>query len=235
MSSLVSAIETKVRLRLNEPTARFWSSDELVGLINAGIYDLWRDTVQLQQEHYLTVDTTNVSLEADDDSLTGVPTDVHKVYLLTPADVSWDSANKGLRFEPVDYNSPKFQGALQRDAIDPANDLIYYAIVGAGGPVGAPTIYVAPQVSSAVDLKFCYIPTLGAYTTSSTIPIPGEADNALIAWTVAHARAKEREDLAPDPAWLAMYYKEKEHLLNSLGTRQVQDATFVDAMFEEEW
>lgn len=234
MATLVSAIETKVRLRLNEPTARFWSSDEIVGIINAGIYDLWRDTVQLKQEHYLTIDET-VTLEANTDSLSNLPTDVHKVYLITPLDISWNSSNKGLRFEPADYNSTKFQGALQRDAIDPANDLIYYAPVGAGGPVGAPTIYVAPEVSSAVDLKFCYIPTLGTYTSASTVPIPGEADNALIAWTVAYARAKEREDLSPDPSWLSLYYKEKEHLLNSLGTRQVQDPTVTDALFEAEW
>jgi hypothetical protein len=235
MATLVSAIETKARLRLNEVTARFWSSDELVGIINAGIYDLWRDTVQLKQEHFLTIDTDNVVLPADSDVLTGVPSDIHKVYLITPADISSDSVNKGLRFDPVDYNSQKFQGALQRDSIDPSNDLIYYAIVGAGGPVGAATIYVAPQVTSDVDLKFAYIPTLGTYTSSSTIPIPGEADNALVAWTVAYARAKEREDLAPDPAWLTLYYKEKDHLLNSLGVRQVQEATFVDAMFESEW
>ncbi len=235
MASLVSAIETKARLRLNEPTARFWSSDELVGIINAGIYDLWRDTVQLKQEHYLTVDVTNVSLAANTDTLTGVPSDVHKIYLLTPRDTSWDSANKGLRFEPAEYNSTKFQGAKQRDAIEPANDVIYYSSAGAGGPVAAATVRVAPEVSSAVDLEFAYIPTLGTYTAASTVPIPGEADNALVMWTVAYARAKEREDLAPDPSWLALYYKEKDHLLTSLGVRNVQDPTIVDALFEAEW
>lgn len=235
MATLVSTIETKARLRLNEPTARFWSSNEIVGIINAGIYDLWRDVVQLKQEHFLTIDTTNVSLSADSSTLTGVPSDVHKIYLITPRDVSWDSANKGLKFEPADYNSDKFQGALQRDAIEASNDCVYYAVIGAGGPVGAATVYVAPQVSSDVDISFCYIPTLGTYTSASTIPVPGECDNALVAWTVAYARAKEREDLAPDPSWLALYYKEKDHVLQSLGVRNVQEPTYVDALFEAEW
>lgn len=127
--------------------------------------------------------------------------------------------------------------ARSMDAIDPSNATIYYAIHSAGAPVGAPTIRIAPQVTSAVGLRFCYIPTFATADLESgdNVPIPGEADNALVAWTVAYARAKEREDRAPDAGWLAVYATEKQHLLQSLGLRQYQENTFADAMFEEYW
>jgi hypothetical protein len=224
MATLLSAIETQARRHLVESTASFWSSAELVDIINKGIKDLWRDIVDLKQEHYLTVDNTNVSLAASTSTLTGVPTDVHKVYLIEPRDVSNTSTSRNLIFKPLDYNHVVFQGARTANAIDPTNAVIYYAVTGTGTPVAAPTIYVAPQVSSLADK-----------TAADNVPIPGEADNAVIAWTVAFARAKERDDRSPDPSWLAIYATEKQHLLESLGLRQYQEAQIVDAMFEEYW
>lgn len=234
MATLISAIETKVRLRLEEPTAKFWSSDELVGIIADGCRDLWRDVVDLKQEHYITI-STSVTLAANTATMSSVPTDVHKIIMITPSDVSADSDNVGLTFKPADYNSKYFQDALTNDAVTPTNTIIYYAITGQGAPVGAPTIRVAPQVDSAVTLSFAYVPTLGSLTASSNVPIPGEADNALVAWTVAYARAKEREDRSPDPNWLQVYATEKAHLLKSLELRQLQEAAFVEAMFETYW
>jgi hypothetical protein len=235
MATLLSAIETQARRHLVESTASFWSSAELVDIINKGIKDLWRDIVDLKQEHYLTVDNTNVSLAASTSTLTGVPTDVHKVYLIEPRDVSNTSTSRNLIFKPLDYNHVVFQGARTANAIDPTNAVIYYAVTGTGTPVAAPTIYVAPQVSSAVNLSFAYVPSLADKTAADNVPIPGEADNAVIAWTVAFARAKERDDRSPDPSWLAIYATEKQHLLESLGLRQYQEAQIVDAMFEEYW
>jgi hypothetical protein len=235
MATLLSSIETQARRHLIESTASFWSSAELIDHVISGIRDLWRPTVDLKQEHYLTVDITNVSLAADTSQLTGVPLDVHKVYLIEPRDISASSANAGLIFTPKDFNHASFQGARARDDIDPKNDTIYYAITGPGAPVGAPTIRVAPQVTSAVNLSFSYVPTLGALASTSQVPIPGEADNALIAWTVAFARAKEREDRSPDPSWLAIYATEKNNLLQSLGLRQYQENSYVDAVFEQHW
>lgn len=216
-------------------TNPFWSSAELIDLENSGIRDLWRDIVDLKQEHYLTIDTTNVSLAANSSTLTGVPTDVHKVYLIEPRDLSVNGSNHGLLFKPLDYNDSMFQLARSRDAIDPTNDTIYYAIHQQGAPVAAPTILVAPKVTSAVNISFCYCPTLGALTAASTVPIPGEADNAIVAWTVAFARAKEREDHSPDPSWLAVYAAEKAHLLQSLGLREYQEPSYAHAMFDEYW
>lgn len=235
MPTPISTIETLVRQRIQEPTASFWSSSELTEIIIAGIKDLWRDVVDEKAEHYLTIDNTNVFLGSNSSTLSGVPSDVHKIYLIEGRDITSNGSNAGLIFKPLDYNHPIFQGARSRSSIDPANDVIYYAITGQGAPVNAPTIYVAPKVNSQVNLSFAYIPTIGALTSSSMVPIPGEADDALVAWTVAFASAKERDDKSPDPNWLAVYATNKEHLLQSLGLRQYQEPSYVDAIFEGYW
>jgi hypothetical protein len=235
VSTPLSSIEIQARRHLIESTANFWSSDELTAIQNAGIRDLWRDIVDLKAEHFLTVDNVNVTLPANSNTLAGIPTDVHKVYLIEPRDLSTTSTNVGLIFRPQDYNHKDFQGARAMGVIDPQSATIMYAITGKGAPVNAMTIYIAPQVSAAVNISFVYVPSLGTLTTGDTNPIPGEADNALIAWTVAFARAKERENRSPDPEWLAVYATEKQHLLQSLGLRQLQEPMVVDAFFQEYW
>jgi hypothetical protein len=233
MATTLAQIETLTRLRLQEPTARFWSSDELIGIITAGVKDLWRDIVNLKQEHFFTINES-VTLAADTATLTDVPSDVHKVLLIEPLDGTTDSSNYNLKFDPLDYNDEKVQAARVSDAVDPKEQVIYYSVVSAGSPVAAPTIYIAPQVTSAVSLRFVYVPTISASLSSGdNVPIPGDVDNALVAWTIAYARAKERADLAPDPSWLATYKGEKDRILMSLGTRQLQDPQFVKPVFEE--
>lgn len=234
-TSKLSTIESLARQRLVEPTARFWSSPELVAIILSGIKDLWRDIVDLKQEHFLTINNTDVSLPAEATQLSGVPQDVHKIYLIEALNLASGTVNQGLIFQPRDYNHKSMQLARSRASIDPANDTIYYSISSAGAPVGAPVIRCAPKVSSAVSLSFCYVPTIGQLSADDFIPIPGEADNALVAWTVAYARAKESEERVPDAGWLAIYSTEKQHLLESLGLRQYQEPTYVDAIFEEYW
>jgi hypothetical protein len=112
---------------------------------------------------------------------------------------------------------------------------VFYDIIGQGSPVAAPTVQVAPATNSAVLLRFVYVPTLAAVASTGNNPIPGEADNALIAWCVAYCRAKEREDRAPDAEWLAIYATEKANLLTSLTPRQTQEPEYVEAMFEAHW
>lgn len=235
MATQISDIETQARRHLNEPEPAFWSSIELTDIINRGIKDLWRDIVDLKQEHFLTIDSTNVTFPANSTTLSGVPTDIHKVYLIEPRDLSTTGTNVGLSFLPMDYNDHTFQLARGQAPIDPTNAVIYYAVTGQGGPVNAPTIFAAPQVTSAVNISFGYVPVLSAKTSGDVVPIPGESDNALIAWTVAFARAKEREDRGPDPGWLRTYATEKQHLLQSLGLRDYQENTFVGAVFEQYW
>lgn len=213
----------------------FWSSAEIVDIINKGAKDLWRDIVDLKQEHFLTIDNTNVSYAPSSRTLTGVPSDVHKIYLIEARDITENGANTGLQFLPLDYNHHDFQLARSRDAIDPKNDTIYYSVAGAGAPVGAPTIYVAPYVSSTVTISFGYVPILSNLAAGDANPIPGESDQALIAWGVAFARAKERDDRSPDENWLAIYATEKQHLLSSLGLRQYQEPIYAEAEFAEYW
>lgn len=235
MSSQLSTIEALTRQRLIEITPSFWSSAELTDIIIAGIKDLWRDIVDLKQEHYLTVNITDVFLAASSNVLSGVPTDVHKIYIIEPRTLAANGSNAGLIFKPMDYNTRDFQLARSMDPIEPVNATIYYSIMGQGAPVNAPVIRTAPKLTSQLDISFCYVPTIGQLTSASMIPIPGEADNALVAWTVAFARAKEREDRSPDSNWLAIYATEKQHLLQSLGLREYQEPSYVDAIFEQYW
>lgn len=235
MPTTLAQIETLARLRLVETTARFWTSAELIGIEAAGCRDLWRDIVDLKAEHYLKVNDTDVFLGASATELSGVPADIHKVYLIEPRDLTSSSANAGIIFKPLDFNHRTFQGARSRSATDPTNDTIYYAITGQGAPVGAPVIRCAPKVSSQLNVTLSYVPTLGELDSNSIVPVPGEADNALVAWTVAFASAKEREDKSPDPNWLSVYATEKQHLLQSLGLRQLQEPTYAEAVFEEFW
>lgn len=238
MSTLISSLIPVIRDRLIEPegtTGSFWSDSELTAIAILGIRDLWRDIVDLKQEHFCVIDTEHVSLEAQATQLSGVPQDVHKIYMIEPRDLTEQGSNHGLIFKPLPYNDNTFQLARSQVAIDPANDTIYYALRGAGSPVGADIIDVAPKVSSQVRIALTYIPTLGVLNGDNKVPIPGEADNAIISWTVAYARSKERDDRSPDPAWLNIYATDKAHLLQSLGLRQYQDASYVTAMWEEYW
>lgn len=236
MATTLAQLETQVRYLLNEPVASFWSSAELVALINVGCHDLWRSINDLRLKHFTTLDVTNVSLTANATTLTGVPADCVRVHMLEVRDLSSTSANRHLEFIPKPYNDPLFQMARGGTSIDPGSGgIIYWDQGGAGGPVSAPTIYVAPTVSAAVLLALTYVPVLADLTAASANPIPGESDHALVAWTVAYARAKEREDRAPDPGWLTIYGTEKQNILVSLSPRQDQEPIVTTAMFETYW
>lgn len=235
MATLIKDLIPIVRNRLIEPTPNYWSDAELVEIAGKGIKDLWRDIVDLKQEHYLVIDVNNVSYPSASTTLLGVPLNVHKVYMIEPRDLSETGNNHGLKFTPLPYNHRSFQQARSMAAVEPTNAELYYAIHKQGAPVGAPEIQVAPKVSSAVPLAFTYVPTLGGLDENTKVPIPGEADNAIVAWTVAFARSKEREDRSPDEAWLAIYGTEKQHLLQSLGLRQYQEPTYADAVWQEYW
>ena len=237
MSTLLSALETQARYYLNAPSSSdtYWSSAELIASANLCCHDLWRAVSDLRGLHICTLDVTNVSLAANATSLTGVPADCVRVHMLEPRDLSSSGTSRGLKFTPKPYNSVDFQSARAQDAVDPSSGEIFWVQMGAGGPVVAPTVMVAPKVTAAVNLSLTYVPVLGDLTAASANPIPGESDNAIIAWMVAYARAKEREDRAPDPGWLTIYATEKQNLLVSLTPRQDQEPMVASAFFEEYW
>lgn len=236
MATLLSSIETQARTYLLETTASFWSSAELIDIVNKGIQDLWGAFIDLHQEHFLTIDETLVTMAANTSTLTGVPADVFRVHIIEPRDTTQSSSSRSVLFVPRDFNSDEFIHARTLPAQDPSNALvIYYTLIGAGSPIAAPTIRVAPKLSSAINLLLAYIPGPTVLTSAGTNPIAGESDQALIAWCVAHARAKEREDRSPDPNWLAIYQTEKQNLLTRATPRQSQEPDVVGDFFAGYW
>jgi len=236
MATLISALERQARKPLLEDTASFWSSSELVEHFNNGIKDMWGAIIDLHQEHYMVVDEEHVTIAANGKQLIGVPQNTFRILLIEPRDTTSTGTTRDIVFVPRDYNSPEFISARSwsgQSASSPA--WVYYAMSQAGAPVNAPTVHVAPTFSSAVNLRFVYIPTQPIVSAGSDNPIPGESDNALIAWCVAYARAKEREDRSPDPNWLAIYATEKQNLLVRMTPRQEQEEEVVSDMFEGLW
>jgi hypothetical protein len=235
VATLVSAILTQARRHLSEGTATFWSDAELTDIANRGIRDLWRRIVDLYDEHFVTVDDTNVTIAASTSVLAGVPSDVYRVVAVEPRVVGQNNPNPGLIFKPRKYNHPDFVKARAMSPAEPNNLVLFYTLMNAGAPVGAPSIFFAPQLSSGVNLRLVYNQTLSDVTTGSNNPIPGESDNAVMAWIIAYARAKERDDRAPDPEWVAIYGTEKTNLITQLGPRSIQEPEVVEGMFEDMW
>lgn len=239
MASTIASIITLVRATLNEPveiTDGFWTDAQLAAWIDKGARDLWRAINDLQnQDYFLTVDATNVATAANTEALTGVPADVGIVRGLEPRSLA---TYPSLNFEgSASYNSITFQRARRASVISPGSSggNVQYALTGAGAPVGAPTIRIAPLVDAIVPLRLSYAPTLAAITKTDTNPIPGESDNALAAWCTAYALGKESEQRIPDAGWLAIYATEKTNFLVSLTPRADEDDTVAEAFFEDEW
>lgn len=217
-----------VRDKLLEQTASFFEDARLLEHVNAAIADLWRAISDNFQDYFFEIDT--VSMAANGTTLSSVPTNLAKVLGIEPADMGTYGA---LKFVPRGYNSAEFQSARAQAAIDPASGgIIFYAITGAGGPVGAPTIYVAPKLSSTVSLSLIHTPTLAKIVAGDSNPIPGESDDAIIAYTIAHALAKEQEDKAPHPGWLAKYATEKVNILTFLTPRQEDEPDVAEGVHE---
>lgn len=233
MATMMTDILRQVRNHLTEISPASWTDEELLDLANNGIKDLWRRINDLFQDYFVTEDATNVTLPANTTTLAGVPINVFRVVSIEPRVVGPDNPNPGLIFKPADYNAPVFVRARAEGVVEPCNRVIWYCLQQAGAPVNAPVIRIAPMVSSAVDLRLVFNQTLDAVDEDDDNPIPGESDNAVIAWTIAYARAKERDDRAPDPEWLAVYATDKNNLITQLTPRQVQEPAVVEGMFGE--
>lgn len=236
-ATTIAAIIQRARYHLNEPTEDaangFWLDAELAALIDMGARDLWRAINDNFQHYFVTIDTANVTQAAGASTLSGVPADVSIVRGIEPVDLN---ARPGLNYEAKDYNHVDFQRARALGAQDPGQGCrVLYCITGAGSPVAAPTIQVAPLLSAVVALRLTYVPTLAIITKLGSNPIPGESDSALVAWCVAYAMAKQGEDKQPDPNWLTVYSTEKQNILTSLTPRQTDDEQLAEAFFEDLW
>ncbi len=233
-NTLFSALITQVRYHLLEPTAKFWADTELVDHLVNGCKDLHRSILDLDGNHFFTNDVALVSQVAAATSLTGVPADVMRVHLIEPRDVSPTAAGRAVTYTPKKYNSKAFAAARASTSMNTSQPSeVLYDLVTEGPDIGAPTILVAPALDSTLLLRLTYSAPLAlqAATTATTSPIPGSADLALISWAVAFARAKEREDRAPDASWLAIYATEKQAVLTALTPRQDHEPEIIDDMF----
>jgi hypothetical protein len=216
--------------------APFWTEQELLDILVLGCKDLWRAIIDLHQGHFTTIDETNVSATASATTLTGVPTDCFRVLMIEPRDLTSANSNRYLYFKPKQYHSVDFQSARGQSAvITNQTNVVYYDILNAGSPVAAPSIVIAPTLTGTVLLRLVYTHILPTLVESSNNPIPGESDNALVSWGVAWARAKEREDRMPDPAWLATYATDKQSLLTALTPRQEQEEEVAEGLFDGFW
>lgn len=227
----VTDILRQARVELKDLRARqYWSDAELLDIFKHGKVDLWGAIIDVYEEHYFIVDETNVKLVASTNKIAGVPADCFRVTLIEPRDTS-SSTGSQITFRPRDYNHPLFQAARALGSSSLTSDPVevYYHVTGVGSPVEAPSILTAPQLSSDLELRLAYIPTIPDADYNN---VPGGSDHALKAWTVAFAMAKEREDKTPHPGWLAVYQTEKQNILTRIMPRQEQESQHAEGVFE---
>lgn len=224
-------ILASARYKLLEPSANFWPDAELLDHLNHGVRDLYRALVNTLQDHFFVTTAPNaVTMQPSTPTLSGVPNNIAKVIGILP---SLPNSYPTLNFFPKKYNSPEMLAARATDPQDPSiAGPIYYAITGAGGPVGSPTIYVAPQITALVSVELTYTPSFVDMLITDNNPIPGESDDALIAWVIAHALGKERENREPDAQWMAKYATEKQNILTFLDPRQEDEPDFAEGVHE---
>lgn len=234
MATTFATLIASVRTKLDEGSAVYWTDAEILAHLQNGAKDLWRRINDLYENHFVTLDTTNMTIAADAYTVTGVPADVYRIVEIEPRTLGESSTTPGLIFKPKDYQRPEFREARARGSVSPTNQIVYYTLFNAGGPVAAPTIRIAPALSAAVNLTVLYVPTLDNtdMTSADDNPVPGESDNALVAWATAYCRARETDSRAPDPEWLAVYATEKANLIEQIGPRQIQEVETVDGLFE---
>jgi hypothetical protein len=237
-ATLITSIITQVRRQLVEVTARYWSDTELIDILKLGVTDLWGAVLDLHQDHYFVVqeseDADGVRLESGNSTLTNVPDDCFRVLLIEPLQTNLDPfGGLAAAFVPRKYNHPDFVSARSWANSESAltAGVIYYDVTGPGAPVAAPIIRIAPRISTTIKLRLAYCPML---EVNDINPVPGGSDNALKAWTIAYANAKEGAQGAriPDAGWLAVYATEKQTILTRLTPRQEQEADVVDGLFD---
>jgi hypothetical protein len=219
----------------------FWTEQELLDLLILGCKDLWKGIVDLHQGHFVKIDDTGTVIypagtSGVTTSFTGIPEDCFRVLMVEPKDLGATGSTVIRSFRPRQFQSRTFQAARAMSVQDSSSWLeIYYDILNAGSPVGAPLLVGAPPVSSAVPIRLTYVKTLPTLVETDYNPIGGESDNALIAWTVAYAKAKENEQRMPDAGWLAIYSTEKQGLLTVSTPRQEQEEEEVESLFGDCW
>ncbi len=233
-ATTTTSLITQVRRQLVEASANFWSDDELKDIMALGVTDLWGAILDLHQDHYFEViEDGSFKQEAGKSQLTGVPDDCFRVMLIEPLDLTGGSGDGSVIYVPRKYNHEDFSAARSIGSVDSAAGVraIYYDVTGPGAPVAAPKIRVAPKVNTNIALRLAYLPML---VMGDFNPVGGGSDNALKAWTLAYAMAKEGPNGSriPDAGWLAVYATEKQTILVRMAPRQEQAVEVVDGLFD---
>ena len=249
-TGLAGDASTAPTLNTSGISSPFWSEQELLDILIDGCKDLWKGIVDLHQGHFVKIfdpgDATALTYPAGASAtttiFTNVPADCFRVLTIEPHNLGDLSLGTSARyFKPKQYSHQKFQMARAMTIQDTNTFLVvYYDIINPGSPVQAPQIVGAPPVGTAIPCRLVYVYSLPTLAETDNNPIPGESDNALIAWTVAYAKAKEKEaeQRTPDAGWLAVYNTEKQGLLVALTPRQEQEEEVVEGMFDgmmEDW
>lgn len=243
VATSIASILGQVRAQLVETTPKFWTDPELTDIFTRGCVDLWGAILDLHQDHYFKIDAsgkvalnaaTTADISAGSKEIDGIPADCFRILLIEPLDTTVNGVGHQVLFLPRKYNHPDSIIARTLDPQDPSalpSRQIYYTITGVGAPIEPPHVITQPLLSASLPLRLVYNPMV---QVDEYNPIPGGSDNALIAWTIAYAMAKEQEGAArvPDPGWLAIYGTEKQMILTRLTPRQEQEPDVVEDMFQ---
>jgi hypothetical protein len=237
VATTIKSILTQVRAQLVETTARFWSDAELISIMRLGVQDVWGAILDLHQDYYFKINDTTAVLKNGDAYISGIPDDCFRITLIEPRDTTVTGTGHQVLFVPRKYNHPDFIIARTLDAQDPGalpSRQIYYQIVGLGPPSEPMRIVTAPLLNQDLLLRITYNQTIWKDSDNppELNPLPGECDNALKAWTLAYARAKETDGRTPDAGWLSIYSAEKQNLLVRLTPREEQEPEVVEDMFQ---
>lgn len=231
MATTLSTLISRARDFLVATGDTYWSDAELLAHAQAAIEDLWKAVLAAGQKHIITSTASTLSANV---LSTDLPLDFGRMW---GVEVTNPTTNVNVIFTKKSYFSAEFQAARFADAVEPRHQTILYDLMNQGGPTDTTaTLKTAPKVSSDMAITIWYTPTISALTTASTNPIPGHSDNAVVAWIVAFARAKEREDRAPDSEWVTIYSTEKTNLTNTvLEPRDAEAQEHVEGLFESYW
>lgn len=231
----ITSLLSQVRAHLIEPAENFWTDDELVDIMYLGACDLWGGILDLHQDHYFRVNNSTCVLKAGATEIDGLPEDCFRIRLIEPRDTTVDGSGHRVMFTPKKYGSVDFSNARTQQAIDPGNTFsrqVFFQVTGLGPPIEPPKILTAPKLTADLPLSIAYNPTLPKFAKGDANPVPGSSDNALKAWTIAYARAKETDDKTPDAGWLGVYSTEKQLILVRLTPREEQDPEVVEDLFQ---
>ena len=123
-------------------------------------------------------------------------------------------SNVGLRLAFADSSGPKeilLTLARTREVLAAGADLASVTELGIDSAVQSPAY-----------------PSQGRIDLSMEIALPAYPEQALMSYVVAYARARDRDDHAPDTTWAALYRTEKDNILAALAGRDEVGPRAVD-------